>query len=179
MLRSAMKKADRTLTLRQHLIIVFCLLHMFAVTAFLMPRKMAVVQPIIRPYIQMLSQWQSWDIFSPDPLRRASFFRLETETDDMPETVALLDAAHLPWYERAKELKVLGRLYDDWGVLAADYVRSMCLRYPQAAGEVMRLVASSTVIPSDLPHLAVLASWNPPFEERTVATIRCPFAATE
>ncbi len=172
-----MKKADPTLTLRQNLIIVFCLLHMFAVAVFLLPSN--PLHTLVRPYMQLTSQWQSWDIFSPDPLRRASFFRLEIETKDMPETVALLDAAHLPWYERAKELKVLGRLYDDWGVLAADYVRSMCPQFPQAAGEVMRLVASSTVIPSDLPHLATLASWNPSFEDRTLATIRCPLPATE
>ena len=173
-----MKKVSG-LSWRQILIVTFCLWHMFAVASFLMPRATPIAHAIVWPYMQLTSQWQSWDIFSPDPLRRASFFRLEMMTVNGPETLALLDAAHLPWFERAKELKVLGRLYDDWGMLAADYVRSMCPRYPQAAEEVLRLTASSTVIPSDLPHLAVLASWNPQFEERTLATIRCPLPATE
>src|SRR5437764_493460 len=101
---------------RRNLIILFCLWHMTAVAVFLLPQRAwnRAIKQLTTPYVLLTSQWQQWDIFSPDPLRRVSFYSLTTDDNAGAKTLLQLDYAHLPWNARAKELKILGRLQAEW-----------------------------------------------------------------
>ncbi len=158
-------------------VIVFCLFHGFAIAVFLLPSNTWTETPknLVRPYMLLTSQWQQWDIFSPDPLRLVSFYRLETiEESGQPTTLLQMDRAHLAWYESAKELKILGRLEDKWHSLVPTYITSLCDRMPQAAGKTVQLVARSAMLPKDNRQLGDLANWQPEFTEKSLGSARCP-----
>jgi hypothetical protein len=160
------------------LIVAFCLWHMAAVALYLLPRKNAgplhAVQMLTRPYVLLFSQWQKWDIFSPDPLRRVSTYVVERNAGDRWETAAILDFDHLPWWRRAKELKVAGRVESEWKTLAEPYLKSLCDMIPYADGTDLKLTVRSIVVPSDTPSLASMADLKPAVSERTMAVVYCP-----
>lgn len=132
-------------------IVVFCVWHMVAVGTYSIPgdaqdgfsqwiRTHVVAR--IAPYVLLTSQWQQWNLFSPDPLRRVITYRIERLTDDgtwapvggiTPSTYGLWrhavrfkllgqalaeDAHFLPIAERAA--RVLCR---EWGLGDDDRVR--------------------------------------------------------
>lgn len=160
------------------LTIAFCLWHMTAVAAYLLPPdKDALygnIQQLTVPYVRLLSQWQKWDIFSPNPLRRNSVYRIERDAGDRWETAMILDFEHLRWYERSKELKVLGRLQDSWSVLLPNYLLSLCPRIPDVQGTEVRLVVDRTILPRELAALKENAT-TPNLPSKTeLSSVRCP-----
>lgn len=126
------------------------------------------------PYVLILSQWQQWDIFSPDPLRRVTEYRVERHAGDRFEVVRRFDYENLLPWERAKELKILGRIEDDWHVLSEAYLMALCPSLPQSAGRALRLVGLTTVIPRTLPELRHFSERPHPMQEKLLAEIRCP-----
>lgn len=41
--------------------------------------------PVVQPYLLLTSQWQNWDLFSPDPMRRMSRYRIEARVKGEPQ----------------------------------------------------------------------------------------------
>ncbi len=160
------------------LTICFCLWHMFAVAAYLLPadsvEPMQTIRGLSVPYILALSQWQQWNIFSPNPLRRNSVYIVERDAGDRFETAMIMDFQHLAWYERAKELKVLGRLQDSWKKLASQYLLSLCPRIPGSSETQIRLLVSTSMLPEDLPTLRRVSGRTPAPIESLIASVRCP-----
>ncbi len=160
------------------LIIAFCLWHMFAVAAYLLPANkeglMKTLNKFSAPYVLSLSQWQKWDIFSPNPLRRNSLYRVERNAGDRWETAMIMDFSHLPWRERAKELKVLGRLQENWKGLLPSYLLSLCPKIPQANGRQVRLLVQTTILPSKLPELQQTTKTIHAPTEKLLVSVRCP-----
>lgn len=156
----------------QLLIPVFCIWHMFAVTIYLLPANAAPlkVRQYAARYVLTLSQWQKWDIFSPDPLTRVSDYRLERQTANGWETVRYMDFRSLPITTRAKELKVLGRLEDDWRGLTEPYLRAQCELYPSAT---LRLSATNIFLPRDLEALKRLSTTKLQTTEKILGTFSC------
>lgn len=173
-----MQKLDRPGSALAILIVGCCLWHMFAIAAYLLPANSEGITQSIRqlsvPYILSLSQWQKWDIFSPNPLRRNSVYRIERNAGDRWETAMIIDFSHLAWHERAKELKVLGRLQDSWKALLPDYLMSYCPRIPGGPGSDVRLLVATTIVPSDLEALKKTAENNIIPQETLLASVRCP-----
>ena len=158
-------------------IVAFCLWHMFAVGAYLLPRDNGLYGKLVKissPYILLLSQWQKWDIFSPDPLRRVSEYRIERNAGDRWELAKRFDFESLSILHRAKELKVLGRLEGDWGKLTPAYILSLCPSIPQSEGTELRLIVDSVLLPSDLSALKRIATTKLEITERIMGSIRCP-----
>ncbi len=173
-----MEKLDRPGSAIAILIVGGCLWHMFAIAAYLLPTNMegmlGNMRQLSAPYVLNLSQWQKWDIFSPNPLRRNSVYRIERNAGDRWETAMTIDFDHVPWHERAKELKVLGRLQDSWKVLLPDYLASLCPRIPGGPGTDVRLLVATTILPSNLEALKNTAE-NPTIPQETLlASVRCP-----
>ncbi len=160
------------------LIVSFCLWHMFSVAAYLLPASgdnaFNAVRQLSVPYVLALSQWQKWDIFSPNPLRRNSVYYIERNAGDRYETAMVIDFSHLSWHERAKELKVLGRLQDSWKALLPNYLLSLCPRIPSGPGTDVRLLVRNTVLPSDLASLKRVAKTTRIPEQSLLASVRCP-----
>lgn len=150
---------------------------MFAIAVFMLPawQGIAFAKTVTRPYVMLTSQWQQWNIFSPDPLRKVSMYRLDMlNANDHHETVLFIDSTSLRWHEREKELKILGRVESEWKELAPSYIRSLCPRIPAAAGRPVYLVAYSMVMPADNRKLRGLSNWDPDVRERTLGSAICP-----
>ena len=160
-------------------IVAFALWHMFAVTMYLLPLKkndrLGWLRATTAPYVLTLSQWQKWDIFSPNPLRRNSVYRIDRDAGDRFETAMILDFSHLAWRERAKELKVLGRLQEEgWKRLAPDYLLSLCPRIPGGPGNEVRLYVETVMLPSELSDLKRIAESSRIPKETELASVHCP-----
>jgi len=152
---------------------------MAAVGAYLMPNGMFTSVDFIknssRGYVLQLSQWQKWDIFSPNPLRRVSDYAIERDAGDRWETEKVLTFDSLPWWKRAKELKVLGRLEEDrWLPLTEPFLRTYCKELPKASGKRIRLVAHSIVLPFRLHELRMVGTTFIPPTSTILGTASCP-----
>lgn len=156
---------------------LFCAWHMLAVSLYLMPETDATraLKNLTSPYVLLLSQWQQWNIFSPDPLRTSTAYRIEIKKDGKWEAVQVIDYAHLHWYERAKELKVLERLEtNDWKMLMPSYLTSLCPSLPDAHGKMIRLIAASFELPAELQKLEHLSPRLMMTTERELGSVSCP-----
>jgi hypothetical protein len=147
-------------TLPKAAIIAFCLWHMFAVAIYSIPtsapsKLSAAVRdtfvPIVMPYVLVTSQWQKWNLFSPDPLRRVTTYVLETEGQfGTWNTVAKFSGDTLPWWKRSDELKILGNLQEGGARLEAmriAYLRSRCAEFGLSQGAPVRLMYEQFVLP--------------------------------
>ena len=160
-----------------HLVIIaFCVWHMVAVFVYLLPPNgvMKNVRYFSAPYVLALSQWQKWDIFSPNPTRRQHMYRIERNAGDRYETEIFMDFHHLAWYERAKELKVLARLQEGWSKLFPNYLLSLCPRIPGSAGREIRLIVGLSFLPSELAALQRMSTTKVVPEETLLTSVRCP-----
>lgn len=167
----------KTYRLRQTLIIAFCVWHMTAVTLYLVPAKgikvMVQAQNITKPYILLLSQWQKWDIFAPDPMRRVSAYRVDLRTGDTWMPMTYIDPAHIEWWRAAREMKVLGRLEEGWNKLSPSYLRMYCPDFFDNPYANLRLVARSYVLPAKQYELSHLSDTDLQYTERIMATTFC------
>ncbi len=167
--------------LRHFLLPLFCLWHCAAVALYLMSvpslpylsTAIAKAKSTTTPYMQTLSQWQAWDIFSPDPMRRSSAYRIDVFENGVWKPVRTIDYASLHEYERAKELKILARLEDNWAMLVPFYLRPYCVGIPQSQGKTVRLVAVSVILPSRLDQLATLSQRHLEKAERVLGSVLC------
>ncbi len=106
----------------QWLIIAFCVWHMAAVGIYSVPESVAdpslnnlrnAFVPFIRPYLLLTSQWQQWNLFSPDPLRRVVEYHIEQARSDRWVTVNVIAPRTLAWWRNADELKMMNNLEND------------------------------------------------------------------
>lgn len=170
----------------QIIIPLFCLWHMSAVALYLLPDRpqnpvlrylAGSPKNFIRPYILFTSQWQKWDIFSPNPQRQVSIISIDRQQGGNWETIVQLDRDHLPTHIKVKELKILSRLTADWKGAAPDYLRAWCreLNMPNAT---LRLAMRFYVIPlpADVHRMGGWSQWKPQLSTNIISTIRCPSA---
>jgi len=159
------------------LIPLFCIFHMTAVLAYLLPRNInSAIDSIkdgTRGYVLITSQWQKWDIFSPNPTRQVHDFRI-VRTNNENDVLMHLDKSSVPWWQQAKERKVLGRLRDGWEELAPSYLLSLCPRIPEAASQDIALVDRMTIIPRELTRLKNIDHATLQAEEKILTSVRCP-----
>ncbi len=108
-------------TIGQAFVIIFCLWHMFAVATFAIPREASdsfstsartLFFPIITPYIHATSQWQLWNLFAPDPLRRVTERRIDTQREDGWHALRTFDGTSVPFWERATTYKLFSNILE-------------------------------------------------------------------
>jgi hypothetical protein len=167
----------KKLSVPQMLIIAFCLWHMAAVTLYLLPQKgpriVRQAKNLTQPYILVLSQWQQWNIFAPDPMRRVKTYRIEQQVDGEWESVVFLDTENIPWWQRAKELKVPGRLDENWHRLTVPYLESYCDELAIENTD-LRLIVRYFVLPADKEALSRMSGTTPDITEKIMVTTTCP-----
>ncbi len=161
---------------RQALIVAFCLWHMTAVALYVVPGALKTrwspigeIRSLTDPYVLMTSQWQQWNIFSPNPLRRVSTFRVESTVNGVVGPT-IVDSERLSIWRRAKELKVLYRLEEEWASARETYLLSLC-------GDThaqLQLLRSYRVLPADLGALGRVATTTLPVETNVLASVTCP-----
>lgn len=162
-------------TLKQTVIPIFCLWHMAAVGFYLMPTGWFTAErDFTMGYVLLLSQWQKWDIFSPDPLRQVNIYRVERQGPNGWEIAMELDRKNLPFFERVKETKVLTRLDGDWKALIPSYLQSLCDRIEDSSGDELFLRSTAWTLPMDQHELTTYSKRTPRTSERILGSGVCP-----
>lgn len=156
--------------LRKLLIIAFCIWHSAAVALFSIPTEAVdpvstplkeYAKPIVRPYMLATSQWQLWNLFSPDPLRRVTFHGIEIQDGEKWRMVANMAPNALPWWRDSDELKLLRNLEDtvnEGAQFRERYLQMFCEEHRLPSGLPIRLATIQTVI--DLPPDSSIAFWK-------------------
>lgn len=145
----------------QIVIITFFTWHAAAVAIYTVPRdakdQFAVftrtyLLPRVTPYMQMTSQWQLWNIFSPDPLRRVTFYRVETMSPEAEwRELFTVQPGYYSIWRHATQFKLMSNMLDEYGKnrapLAINYLRLKCDEFGIPAGTRIRLRYVVYVVP--------------------------------
>ena len=117
----------------------------------------------MRSYVLWTSQWQQWNIFAPDPLRRVTTYRIDVRRGEAWYPILAIEPGTYPWWRHAAQFKFLGNIHDiREGPRVAAMVRflqSHCAPFGLAPGTELRLVQNIYVVPNDgVVHTT--AWWN-------------------
>lgn len=172
-------------TIVKTLIALFCLWHMAAVGIY----SLYGVEdyPIlawldskrshVRPYVLITSQWQRWNLFSPDPLRRVIQMSIDAQIKGSWRPAAVINEQTVSFWRRAPELKTLRRMEDEsLEELQKRYVHVYCHDTGIAPGTPMRLRKEWFVIPKhdDMHPKQWWNDWQPEWHDKTLLETTCP-----
>lgn len=161
-------------------IALFCVWHMAAIGIYSIPGdSQATVAtwlrnnalPRVSHYVLLSSQWQQWNLFAPNPLRRIVFYRVERlGGDGQWTTVARLDRWYYPAWRHAVRFKLLGQaLEENTGrpQLAERAAQVFCREMDFAPGDAVRIWHEVAIIPyvHPSPSKAWWDSWEPTYED--------------
>lgn len=136
-----------------------------------------IVNPWTRPYMLLTSQWQQWNLFSPDPLRRISQFRVDQSINETWYTILSIDQS-LSYPRRAGMTKTLRRLEDRGSndALMQRFLTLVCRNEGIPEGMNVRLERTYSVLPKpDTPmSIRQWREYQPQWNEDTLAEISCP-----
>ena len=134
----------------------------------------------VRPYVLSTSQWQRWNLFSPDPLRRIEVTMLDRQEGDQWLTYDTVSADTVAWHRRAYILKTFRRLNDEDRdePLRERHLALSCQRFAFSEGTPVRYRRMYYVIPrgQDLQSMHWWRTWEPTWHQNIQAEIRCPAA---
>lgn len=176
-------------TIGKALLVAFLLWHMFAVAAYSIPRDakddFAVLAhrkliPLVSPYLFMTSQWQLWNIFAPDPLRRVTAYRVEVQEGRNWRTIDTVSPDMFSFFRHAARVKLMGNLLDEFSdnraPFAGRYMQLLCMEQNIPTDTPIRLVYSYYVLPK--PEKPQTMHWwaqqIPHWTDYTGFTTTCP-----
>ncbi len=117
----------------------------------------------VSPYILATSQWQQWNLFSPDPLRRVSEYVLEVQQGPEWIPLTILKPGSFPWWRHAAQFKMLGSLLE-WDAQRDEvidrFLQLTCREHTLAPGTSIRLAYRFYVIPAHERMASVSWWWN-------------------
>lgn len=144
----------------QTAVILFVLWHGYAIAVYSIPRdaKDAFSQwaireriPEVSPYVLQTSQWQLWNLFAPDPLRRVTFYHIETERDGTWTDIETIAPGRYSVWRHATRFKLMGNMLDEFadnrGSLAMRFLQLKCEEFELSPGTPIRVVYEYYVIP--------------------------------
>lgn len=157
-------------------IVLFSLWHMAAIGVYSLQnvdsqpvlKWLEQKQYIFRPYVLATSQWQRWNLFSPDPLRRVTEMRIDRQIFDTWMPVRNIVFGELSYFRRASELKVMRRMDEDNQVELKDrYIQDICRTDGLLPGTPMRIIKRVQVIPKTEGPQTVewWMQWQPEWQE--------------
>ncbi len=177
-----MKRICRALA--KLLIIAFCTWHMAAVLSYSLYHVDTIPvmswisnqRDFFRPYLLATSQWQRWNLFSPDPLRRVIEMDILQQSNGEWNLVHTINENNVGWWQRAPELKVMRRMEDEnKEPLRERYVLDYCRIHNIPDGTRMRMVKRWFVIPKhDTTHSEEWwNNWEPNWKKEIQFDISC------
>ncbi len=122
----------------------------------------AVLLPAMRPYILLTSQWQQWNLFSPNPLQRVVTYEVQMDDGDRWTTVRTIAPDFISTFRHATEFKFLGRILEgnDMMFPVVDrFLQAECSEADLPAGSRVRLVYHWYVLPQPSRALSV-SEWS-------------------
>lgn len=176
--------------IRQLLLILFLLWHGAAVMIFSIPRdaqdplalwSRTALLPSFSPYILVTSQWQLWNLFSPDPQRRVTTYRIEVQVEDGSwRPLKEIEPGTYSIFRHATHFKMYGGILDEFSAhrqqVADRFLKLLCMEEVLAPGQAIRLLYKFYVIPQ-LPSPASAEwwhEWSPMPQEYIGHETRCP-----
>lgn len=170
-------------------IVIFCLWHMAAVGFYSIPSDSRdrfsiwlrdTINPHVAPYLLMTSQWQQWNLFSPNPLRRVTFYSIDTYQTDRWSEIAYIDNEMYNRFRHAARFKMYGQLFaeenDALLPIRENATWQLCEELNVPAGTPIRVWRDVTVIPyiSPSPPKEWWEQWIPRFEPNLAVDTICP-----
>lgn len=159
---------------------------MFAVAAYSIPLNakgplVVAVREQLRPrvmsYLFATSQWQQWNLFSPDPLRRVTSYILQTEKDGTWTDFAMINRKTVPWSALSRELKLLNNVEsgENFIPVRQSILQSYCRTLGLPVGTPLRFVFEWYVLPpsSSPPSLHFWQTYVPEITRTPDMDIRC------
>lgn len=159
---------------------------MFAVAAYSIPlnaKEPLVVaarerlRPMVMPYLFTTSQWQQWNLFSPDPLRRVTSYILQIEKEGTWTDFAVINRKTVPWSALSRELKLLNNIEggENFMPVRQAILQNYCRTLGLPAGTPLRLVFESYVLPQppSPPSRAFWQTYIPEVTRTPDVDIRC------
>lgn len=153
------------------LLAAFCVWHMAAVALYALPAVARdpltlslrrTLLPIVRPYVLLTSQWQQWDLFSPDPLGRVTTYAVDAERDGAWQRIETITPSTYSVFRHGTQFKLLMRLLEDYAaqsLLTERFLQSTCTQHALAPGTRVRLAYLWYLLPmTDLP--LSLGAWE-------------------
>ncbi|NOS66781.1 MAG: hypothetical protein HOO67_00200 [Candidatus Peribacteraceae bacterium] len=144
-------------------VVLFCLWHGAAIFVNTMqPGPAAYVPEAFRAYantyLLATNQWQSWNLFSPDPMRRMTRYRIDarlpmegqTAMSGGWRTVRVLEPANARPWRRSDEFSFVQQLDNggrDVPALYVRYLRALCAPLGLPEGTPVSLTAEYIVLP--------------------------------
>lgn len=167
------------------LIGAFCIWHIAAIFSYSIyhVESVPVLQWIsdqrhtFRPYILTTSQWQRWNLFSPDPLRRVIEMDIDQYINEQWAKVHTVNEHNVGWWQRAPELKTMRRMESDNKLpLRKRYIEDYCRIHDIPEGTRMRMRKRWFVIPK---HTKTQSKewwnvWEPNWNEKIDFEVPCP-----
>ena len=160
-------------------IALFCVWHMAAVGLYSIPDQandrfslwlQENVTHYVIPYMLITSQWQQWNLFSPNPLRRIVFYRVERENADgeWAYVESINNHTYGPW-RHATRFKLLGQALEEETnrpELAERAAQVFCGEYDIDPGKGIRIWHEITIVPyiHPSPSKHWWDQWTPVFE---------------
>lgn len=130
-----------------------------------------------RPYILATSQWQRWNLFSPDPLRRVIEMTIKQWNGHDWETIGVLNQHTVSFWQRAPELKIMRRMEEEnMQKLQERYVQDFCIRKGITPNTPLQLSKQWFVIPRhDVPESKDWwNNWQPEWNDVVLLETTCP-----
>ncbi len=162
---------------------------MFAVAVFSTPRDsksdIATIAkshliPFVSPYMYSTSQWQLWDIFAPDPIRRVTTYRIEIQHGSTWNELETFTPKSFSFFRHAVQVKllhnILSEFSDNRGPYAGRFMQVLCMKHGVQAGTPVRLVYQTYVLPflKEPQTMSWWRTWKPTMTDRVGFTSTCP-----
>lgn len=171
-------------------IVLFCVFHMAEVGLYSIPAEandalstlLKKTMPLVRPYILITSQWQQWNLFSPDPLRIVVRYRIDALRGGRWVPATMISPDTVQWWRKANELKLIGYMepYSAETVkLRARYIAAYCRPLGLPPGTQVRYTFQYYILPIDSKPAAWWRAWNPEWKSENSDPITCPNAGKE
>jgi hypothetical protein len=159
-------------TIGKVVLVLFLLWHMFAVAVYSVPRDSKDVFglwaqidliPLVSPYMFVTSQWQLWNIFSPDPLRRVTSYRIEIRENERWRELITIEPDAYSIFRHSTRLKLMLNILDEFkndrAPYAGRFMHLLCADYKLEQGTPIRLIYHWYVLPQ-LAELRSRAWWE-------------------
>lgn len=172
------------------LVLVLVLIwHMFAVAIYSIPRDAKDVfatwtridlLPTVTPYMYATSQWQLWNIFAPDPLRRVTSYRIEIQKNGVWEPLITIGPDSYSIFRHATRMKLMGNMLDEFSnnraAIAGRFLTLLCSEHNVPSGTSIRLTYDFYVLPYlTQPQTAEWwSNWQPQYNSNIGFTTTCP-----
>jgi hypothetical protein len=170
-------------------LVAFVLWHMFAVAIYSTPRDakddaaqwiMADLIPIVRPYMMLTSQWQLWNLFAPDPLRRVTSYRFEVKHNNRWRELTTIHTGTYSIWRHSANFKLLGNIIGEFeknrSPVAGRFMHLLCKEYALPATTQIRLKYVYYIIPKN--ESPASRAWWDAWEPRPASyvgyTTSCP-----